>query len=762
MKSARKIGQGTHRRNAYMHLCLMLIAASISFNAAAQKTKLNDYNVIWATPGLNSQGSIPLGNGDIGINVWVERNGDLLFYLSKTDAWSENGQLLKLGKIRITLTPKPLVDKSFLQTLKLQQGEILVNYGKTAIRLWVDANHPVVQVEIAGKTAVDARVSIEPWRIKHRPITGKESRVVWGIGESAYDPSCAGPIYQEPDTLVAGNPDKVIWFHHNSYSIWKENLELESLGDLAKTEQDPLLNRNFGALIQARGMVSKSDTVLVTTKPSKQILISICSLTSIGSSDSWKNSLLKTAAQISSIPVKSRKADHDKWWQQFWDRNYIFISSKDQTSRKEAEIVTQGYILQRFVNACGGRGNSPIKFNGTIFTVDTYDREGEFNGFDADFRQWGGCYWWQNTRLPYWTMLISGDYDMMEPLFNMYFSSLPLRKLATKKYYGHEGAFYPETMNFWGTHANGDYGCDRNGKPAGYTNNPYIRYYWQGGLEMSLMMLDYYSFTLNQNFAGKTLVPFVSEILTFYNQHWKRGDDGKILFSPAMSLETFHRAVNPLPEIVGIRKVAEKMLALPERLTSEAQRKQWAQLIRDLPEVPLRLVNNETVIAPAKEFYEKANVENPELYAIFPYRTYGIGKPDLELAKRTFAARVQKENGGWQQNSIQAACLGLTNEVRRMVVESFSTWDRNFRFPAFWGPNYDWTPDQDHGNVAMIALQRMLIQYENDKVQMVPAWPKDWDVHFKLNGPGNTIIQGTYSNGKIQKVNTNRNPVHEK
>ena len=32
-------------------------------------------------------------------------------------------------------------------------------------------------------------------------------------------------------------------------------------------------------------------------------------------------------------------------------------------------MVTQGYILQRWINACGGRGHFPIKFNDSIFTV---------------------------------------------------------------------------------------------------------------------------------------------------------------------------------------------------------------------------------------------------------------------------------------------------------------------------------------------------------------------------------------------------------
>jgi alpha-L-fucosidase 2 len=720
----------------------------------AQKKDLKDYKIVWATPGNNSQGSMPLGNGDIGVNAWVENSGDLLLYLSKTDAWSENGQLLKLGKIRISLIPKVEIEKSFLQELRLEQGEILISYGSSEIVLWVDANHPTVQVDIKSKTAVHAQVTFESWRNKHRQIQGKESGSQWGIGELPFDRSCAGAIFQESDSILSDTKNQLIFYHHNSYSLWKDNLELQSLGTYAKSNEDPLLNRTFGAAIEGDGFVNKSDTLLVSRYQSTHFQLNIFPLTLIGSSGSWRRVLNKSIAEIKKVSSISRKNAHDKWWKQFWNRNFIFISSSDKASNKQAEIVTQGYILQRFINACGGRGNYPIKFNGSIFTVDTYNRNDDLIGLDADYRRWGGCYWFQNTRLPYWTMLVSGDFEMMKPLFGMYLDNLSLRKSATQEYYHHEGAFFPETMNFWGTYANGDYGCNRSSLADGYTTNPYIRYYWQGGLELSLMMLDYYSFTRSDRFARDTLLPVVSEILTFYDQHWKRGNDDRILFSPAMALETFHEAVNPLPEILGIKTVAEKMLKLPQELITETKHQLWMQLLTDLPEMPVRIVNKDTLIAPAAKYSKKENVENPELYSVFPYRTFGIGKPDLEIAKRTFAVRTHKENGGWQQNSIQAACLGLTDEARQMVVESFSKWDKNFRFPAFWGPNYDWTPDQDHGNVAMIALQRMLIQYENDKVILFPAWPGEWDVHFKVNAPHNTTVECIFKNGKVIKTYT--------
>ena len=50
------------------------------------------------------------------------------------------------------------------------------------------------------------------------------------------------------------------------------------------------------------------------------------------------------------------------------------------------------------------------------------------------------------------------------------------------------------------------------------------------------------------------------------------------------------------------------------------------------------------------------------------------------------------------------AYLGLTDDARKAIVGRARSHDAGERFPAFWGPNYDWTPDQDHGGVLMKAL----------------------------------------------------------
>jgi hypothetical protein len=82
---------------------LILLYSSLVVSAA---TTLDECNVVWTSPSTDSFGSMPLGNGDVGANVWVEPNGDLLFYISKVDAYDSAHELKKLGRVRVRFYQK--------------------------------------------------------------------------------------------------------------------------------------------------------------------------------------------------------------------------------------------------------------------------------------------------------------------------------------------------------------------------------------------------------------------------------------------------------------------------------------------------------------------------------------------------------------------------------------------------------------------------------------------------------------------------------
>jgi len=96
--------------------------------------------------------------------------------------------------------------------------------------------------------------------------------------------------------------------------------------------------------------------------------------------------------------------------------------------------------------------------------------------------------------------------------------------------------------------------------------------------------------------------------------------------------------------------------------------------------------------------------------------------------------------------------LGRAEEARKMLVTNAKRKHEGSRFPAFWGPNYDWIPDQDHGGNLLNTVQTMLMQTDGKKILLFPAWPKDWDVEFKLHAPGNTTVEGVLRDGKVEEL----------
>ena len=46
-------------------------------------------------------------------------------------------------------------------------------------------------------------------------------------------------------------------------------------------------------------------------------------------------------------------------------------------------------------------------------------------------------------------------------------------------------------------------------------------------------------------------------------------------------------------------------------------------------------------------------------------------------------------------------------------------------------------------------MQEMLLQTTNDKdIRILPTWPKEWEVDFKLHAPYKTVIEAKAKNGK--------------
>ena len=98
--------------------------------------------------------------------------------------------------------------------------------------------------------------------------------------------------------------------------------------------------------------------------------------------------------------------------------------------------------------------------------------------------------------------------------------------------------------------------------------------------------------------------------------------------------------------------------------------------------------------------------------------------------------------------------MGLTDMAKNVTTLKMQDSQLN-RFPAFWGPGLDWTPQMDSGGTGMAALQEMVLQtYGNNskEIRVAPSWPSDWTVDFKLHAPFNTTVEGHVEGGQVSGV----------
>ena len=123
-----------------MHTFRMLAALVFALSAGAAATtvagqsapdELDKCNVVWTTPSKDAAGSMPLGNGEVGLNLWGEEGGDLRFYIARTDAYSEISRLLKVGCVRVrSRRIRSPPSAPFRQELRLRDGLCEITAGR--------------------------------------------------------------------------------------------------------------------------------------------------------------------------------------------------------------------------------------------------------------------------------------------------------------------------------------------------------------------------------------------------------------------------------------------------------------------------------------------------------------------------------------------------------------------------------------------------------------------------------------------------------
>lgn len=769
----------TSRSASYRFVRLLGVLLIAFGRVQAQPPALDRYNVVWTTPSHHSGESMPCGGGDVGLNVWVE-GGDLLLYVSRSGTFDENNAMPKLGRLRLKLSPNPFTNQTvFRQELHLREGYVSVTGGSgpqaVRINVWVDVFRPIIHLDLTSPQPLTAQVGYESWRTTDRPLNPKE-----GVTNS-FKTLPGLTVIQRRDEIAFGD-NSVRFYHRNQDSTaFDYTVQQQGMAALKDSLWNPLRRLTFGGQLQGTDLVPAGTTQgtyqntpftawwLKSRKPTRSVRIRLAlhqeQAPTLATWQQGIDRLLSDAVQVDKVALARSR----QWWEQFWARSYICIQPNQADTSAVPWQVGRNYQLFRYMLGCNAYGTYPTKFNGGLFTYDPVFVKSDLP-FSPDFRAWGGgTFTAQNQRLVYWPLLKSGDVDMMKPQFEFYRRGLPNAERRSRFYWGHAGACFTEQLENFGLPQAFEYLGNQfvfnTKRPANYDKgveyNNWLAYTWDTVLEFCLMILDAEQFT---KLDIADYLPLIESCLTFFDEHYQQeqakrstkplDEQGHLVLYPGSAAETYKITYNSVTTVAGLRAVLTRLLELPDQYLVANQRVRFQAMLQRIPPIPTRIMQGHQTIAPGVTWERINNVEIPQLYPVFPYNLYGIGKPGLDLALNTWqydteAAKV-KDYVGWKQDNIFCARLGLTDEAARLT--SLKLRNSGRRFPAFWGPGFDWTPDHNWGGSGMIGLQEMLMQTDGRIIRLLPAWPRDWNVQFRLHAPYQTIIEGRVVNGKIEQL----------
>ncbi len=772
-------------------ILLLALSTIIASRADATNHFPNIYNVSWDSQSKDSSESMPVGGGDIGVNVWVEGN-ELMLYMQRSGIHDEYNGFPKLGRLRVWCEPNIFEGAtSFRQELILDQSAIEVEathpqYGEVLFKVWVDVNRPKLHVECLSESEVTMFAQYESWRDKERelPINAEYDflrKGWWDIG--GYN----GDVFLEADKFKKER-SKFTFYHKNSYEKLTSRLSYERMGisEYYGNFYDPLKGLVWGGVMygenltfdgNAEGRYQGTDYVGWRYKSSVASRAQEVNMwfhnSRCDSEKRWLSELSKKIKEDDK-PTQESWAENVEWWRAFWDRSHIIINA-DKDESDQGWVIGRNYNLFRYMTALNAYGENPTMFNGGLLTFDPGLVTSKFPYF-PDWRNWnGGMYTLQNQRWVYWPMLKWGDYEIMEPQFDFFLRTLEVGKFRLSHFFGVEGWIFDESGTTYGLPVPGIYGFEESYMPhrvrpdwleKGVSRNWSIMHHRTAQLEFSYMILEYY------RYSGRDIsrwLPIVKGTLDFfhnyyamrhrvYNKFTDYDRDGKLILFPSSACESHFMVSNPLPDVAGLWAVVEAAMALPTEWQDEffGGGDALKELHTHIPDMHCETIGEDTVYPPAKSI-AYSNWPKTELYInypMFPFDRIKLGDKEMEYVFNTRkhwetwqTPKAWTYTNSWGNANVAFARMGLLDEAKATAIKKLN--NGPFRFPSFWGPGADWTPDHNWGGSGCVGLQEMLMQSIGDDILMLPAWPAEWNCEFKVLAPQDTIVEGIVVEGKL-------------
>jgi len=707
-------------------------------------------DVLYTTPSVEPWEAMPTGGGDL--SAMVRFDGALHLHLTKSDAWGfqESPDTpagarffnnVSPGHVAVGFGPAgmALAREGFEQRLDLYHGRVTLRLGDAEsgprLSIW---GHPVLRVLVVEVSdpahLLDApEVELGEWRPSMRV----------GHDEASLH---ACEVHERPA---------------------RPHLSNTGMADYFPADRDPLLGRGTAVVVTMPGIapasIESAGSVAVLRAPMEvpyryRVLISVA-VTVSGDPLIATRRELQAAAEA---PLDELRAEHRAWWREFWDRSFIRLESPD----RGADRLCAAYHVHLYTLGCVNRGAVPAKWDGGPGLM----REDE--------RNWGLAEWVQEIRFTYLPLYAANQLDMARGLSAHYSAMVPYLEAQTEGMWGLPGTWVPETVLPWG-HAEdfvlkGDphevqptlHRWHPDQGPYGRFEwyNPYVGFLFTAGLEVCHHTLTYYRHAGDEAFRREQLYPMVRGVCEFICALLRQGDDGRCHLDPANALETWWMVRDPADTLAGIQAIFPEFIVLARELgRNEELSRRCAEVLATLPDPPLGHWRADGVIEADADVYAPAalpphaptrtNHENPQLYRLFPFGLSGIGAPDYERMRRTFACRICPQDCQWSLDPVWAARLGLGEEACALLLNHARKFNR-FRYGGWdavessvFPGGLAAAPFLDGAGLSAYGLQQVLLQSHNGVIRVAPAVSKAWSGTFRLLAEGGFLVEAGLEQG---------------
>lgn len=622
-------------------------------------------DIVLKHPNLQPDEAMPLGNGRLGLAVWSEDG--LTLQLNRADTWPDR---LSPGQVELPGLKRLVEARDYAGRLDLYRGEFNESGGGMHATVYVQPDTDAAVIEVRGADP-DTRQSVLLHLWQPRQPTAAADQGTATLAETWQDKGEAGASGRTFGSLAA-------------ITAQARDVRAETQGPLTvKLSFRPKADGSFRVLVAA---------------------------------PAWQGGdALPRAKQLLAAAGNVPDAAHRDWWNAFWHRTGLM---KLDSADGAAQYMENLRAIDLYATAAESRGPLPGSQAGI---ADLFSSA-------RDQHRWApSAYWHWNLRMQVAANLGAGLYRLNEPYFKLYRSNLANIEAWTRAQMdGRPGACVPETMRFNGNGYEDEGWLKQPGLNCSAKSEPYYNARTLStGAEVSLWIWRQYLATQDHAFLAANY-PLMAASARFLLAYAKPGADGLLHTAPSNAHETQWDVRDPTTDIAAMKTLFPTVIAAARELhTDAALVAQLQQALPKIPPFPLEKSGDGTVIGLSSDPSTRIdNTENIGLEPVWPYDLIGDSGPLHALGVRTWLQRPNKFENDWSYDPIDAARLGLADEMKTALVRLTDKYQHYpSGFARFTGPEFY----VEQIGVVAAALQESLVQDFDGLIRIAPAWPKDWN-----------------------------------